>query len=315
MKGKRTIRISFATLAVLATALAVLIIGMHSVEVLSDTYNDNTTVLSKLNVTNVAPHITGMVVYKDGTAPASTIVLEEGTSIVVRCNGTVNDTNGVADISSVNATIHWESYSGSPDNNVLEENSSCLEVTQIDSLASYYTCTFDVWYYANNGTWTCNMTAKDTGGLKNSSTATREVDPLLALNLSNTEIDFGELDPNEISASDKVVNISNMGNRNISIAIRAYGVSVGDGWAMNCTVNNISLNYERYSTSSGQAWTSMTPVPGTFTAITGLTVLHRVDDGDSSYKNSTNSTYWKIKAPLGTRGVCNGTVEFSAVSG
>jgi len=98
---------------------------------------------------------------------------------------------------------------------------------------------------------------------------------------------------------------------NLTIALRAYGENEGDDWAMNCTVGNISLDYERYDIGSGTAWSGMTPVANSFTDIAGLEVHQRVSEDDSE-TFSTNNTYWKIKAPLGTRGFCNGTVEFSA---
>ncbi|RLE42643.1 hypothetical protein DRJ48_03105 [Candidatus Woesearchaeota archaeon] len=290
-----------------------MLLNTQSRDAFSSTYNDNTSVLTKLNVSNVAPWVINPVVYKQGTPAGNNIVLEEGTTINVRCNATINDTNGVNDISSVNATFYLSGYTGAADYNTLYKNTSCTQVYQISNIAAYYSCNFQVWYFANNGTWECNMTALDTGGLSNYSVAQNIIDPLYAINLSTTEIDFGELDPGQ-SSTDQVVNVTNFGNMNLTIAVKGYGVTDGDGWAMNCTVGNISIGYERYALDPGIAWDSMTQLTSSFTNIAGLTVYQRVDDNDNAMINSTNSTYWKIKAPLGTRGQCNGTLVFSAVA-
>ena len=296
-------------IVLLLVALISLLININSISV-NGAYNDNTTVITRLNVSNVAPVITGMTFNKEGTT--GNIVLSEGTTINVRCNGTVNDTNGVADIDTVNATIYLSGYTGTDDNNQRYSNASCEKVRSIDVTSAYYSCHFNVEFYANNGTWTCNMTAKDTGNLENSSTVNNDIDPLYAINIPQTEIDFGELAPLDIS-SDQLINITNYGNMNLTIATKGYGVSDGDGLAMNCTVGNISVDAEKYSLTSGTAYTSMTALSTTFANIAGLTVVQRTDDSDSNNLKSRNITYWKIKPPVGTRGVCNGTVVLSAV--
>ncbi len=232
----------------------------------------------------------------------------------VRCKATINDTNGRADISAVNASIFRSGISptASPDNNYKYDNSSCEMVYAVNNLAAYYSCNFQVWFYTYNDTWTCNMTALDSGGLRNSSDANKDIDSLIALNLNTAEIDFGELEPTQESASDEIVNVTNYGNRNITLNLKGYGVTEGDSWAMNCTVGNISIGNERYHASPGQSWSSMTPLTNNFAQVAGLSVDVRKNDADTDNSETTYETYWKIKAPTGTRGVCNGSVVFSA---
>ncbi len=299
-------------LALCIIVAALLIVGI-SRDTLSKTYYDNTSITSKLNVSNVAPTVNDLVFYKVGAVVSNPIVLEEGITIHVKCNATINDSNGVGDIASVNATIYKQGYSGAADNNKRYVNASCAEVSQVNSLSKKYTCSFYVWYYAENGTWVCNVTALDTGDLSNYSTTTKSVEPLYALNLGSTEIDFSELDPGQESASDEKMNITNYGNINLRIAVKGYARTEGDGQAMNCTVGNISIGYERYSLQADQAWSAMTALASSWTNITDLVVPYRTNDNDNNNVNSTNTTYWKIKAPYGTRGVCNGTIVFSAV--
>jgi len=252
MKARKNNNRIQATLAVLG--LVILLLNFYAVDVTPSMYNDNTTVLTKLNVSNVAPWVSDMTFYKVGTGSGLNIVLEEATTINVRCNGTINDTNGLADISNVNATIYKYAVDDAEDNNSKYFNGSCNQATVLDALAATYTCDFVVEYYADNGTWTCNLSALDTGSLVNSTLLTKDVDPLYALSLDNDTISFGELKPNEELATDRTINVTNTGNMNLSIGLRAYGTVEEDLQAMDCTVGNISQTYERYSLDSAQAW-------------------------------------------------------------
>jgi hypothetical protein len=304
-----------AVIALLCVALAIAFaLNVVYTGTSASYYNDNTSIITRLNVTNRAPVVKNVNLY-DSNAPGN-MILEQGTVHRVVCNATVNDTNGFNDISGVNATLFKHSEYGpasADDNNYKYSNSTCNRYTTANIIQGFYTCQFDVEYYAYNGTLRCNVTAIDLSDARNSSTDNNIIDPLFAINLSNTELDFGELEPLNTSL-DKILNITNFGNANLTIAVRAYGETVGDGWAMNCSTGNISQTYERYSINSGQAWAGMTSVGSTFANIAGLTVYQRVNDMDTAMLESTNTTFWKIKAPLGTKGVCNGTLELSAVN-
>ncbi len=293
-------------------AVAVLLLNLLYTDTLAGTYNDNTTVWMKLNVSNVAPTVRNVNLY-DSNHPAN-IVLEQGTTHTIVCNATINDTNGYGDIATVNASLYKYSEYGPGDvndNNFKYANTSCNQYATSGVVDAFYTCQFEVEYYAYNGTWRCNVTAIDSSDATNNSADDDDIDSLFAINLSNTTISFGELEPMNTS-EDRELNVTNFGNMNLTISLRAYGEVEGDDWAMNCSTGNISLDYERFSLDSGTAWGSMTPVTNTFADINGLTVYQRTDDSDDDHTDSHNATYWKIKAPLGTKGVCNGTLELSA---
>lgn len=310
MKIKRNQRIFVISSVILLSIIFMLMLNINSLNV-SGAYKDNTSVITRLNVSNVAPVITGLTFLKEGTT--GDIILSEGGTINVRCNGTVNDTNGVADIDTVKGFIYRNSVSDSDDNNDHYTNASCTKVSTIDVTSAYYSCHFTVEFYADNGTWTCNMTANDTGGLSNSTITTNIIDPLYAIDVAQTEIDFGELAPLEIS-TDQNINITNFGNMDLTLAVRGYGWTDGDNNAMNCTVGSIPIAAEKYSLTSGTVYGSMTSLSGSFANVAGLTVYQRTQDSDTNNLASTNLTYWKIKPPVGTRGICNGTVVISAVS-
>ncbi|RLE41570.1 hypothetical protein DRJ48_05295, partial [Candidatus Woesearchaeota archaeon] len=301
-----------ALIAGFVISLVAIMLNLIYINTTASTYNDNTSLLTKLNVSNKAPAVYGVILHDNNSQ--TNMILEQGTYHTIICNATVNDTNGYGDITTVNATIYkYPEYgpNSSQDNNYKYSNASCRQYATSGVITAYYTCKFNVWYYAYNGTWRCNVTAIDNSSATNSSYDDSIIDPLFAINLSTTEIDFGELEPGQ-SSSDQEVNVTNFGNMNLTIAVKGYGVTEGDGWAMNCTVGNISIGYERYALDPGIAWDSMTQLTSSFTNIAGLTVYQRVDDNDNAMINSTNSTYWKIKAPFGTKGQCNGTLVFSA---
>jgi len=288
---------------------------LPSIKQTSATYTDNTTVESRVNISNVAPIVTVDYFYNNQSNPNDNIALTEGGTTLVFCNGTIVDNNGwwdVGNLGYVNVSIYDKDYpTGAPDNNYRYLNGSCYR-EQINATAIFASCTINMWFYANNDTWYCNMTAVDGGGEVGSGTKSNTVLPLYALDVNTTLIDYGELAPGDSSPNDVVVGITNFGNMDINVSVEGYAKTRGDGLAMNCTIGNISVEYEKYALQPGQPVSSMTnltssPLPG---GIEGLTILQNTDDNG----NSTNSTYWKLEVPIGMgRGTCNGTVLFAAV--
>ena len=254
------------------------------------------------------------------TISPSPIDLLAGTSLQVQCNATFLDFNGPGDIVSVNATFFHTQTNTSidpDDKNSHYTNSSCLNVSQDGDYVDFV-CTFDVWYYANNGSWTCNVTAIDTYDLYGTGTENAIVNPLYAINISLSTLDYGNLAPGQTTpnAQELVVNITNEGNMDLNLSVYGYGTSPSDGLAMNCTFNNISIENERYDTLPNRDFDAqMTALTNNDlpSGIPGLSILQRIHDNDNKYLNSTNSTYWKIRIPTAIDGFCNGTVVFSAV--
>ncbi|NJL44494.1 MAG: hypothetical protein HC945_04260 [Nitrosarchaeum sp.] len=126
-------------------------------------------------------------------------------------------------------------------------NLSC-QPYQASGTQANYTCGFSLYSLARNGTWTCNITAQDDVNLENSDAIETTVDPLFALNISPILIDYGILAANQES-TDQLVNITNVGNQEISINIASYGAAPGDGLAMDCAGNDISAEHQRFATA------------------------------------------------------------------
>jgi len=306
--------------------LLVIVLGVYMLVSVSETsdasYYDNTPIESRVNVTNAAPFVTQVNLYKQSDEEDTSIDLDEGTTTTLVCNATVNDLNGWSDIVSVNATIYdADSYSlTSPnDNNYHYFQGSCTN-SSVNISAREFSCTFDVWYYANNATWNCSVSAID---IENATGSSMDLSPptitaLAALNLSTNLIDFGEMPPGNTTddAHEQNVDVTNTGNVNINLSVDGYGAVDGDGLAMNCTQGNITISYLRYNITANQDFdVSMWNLTDDklSSGIPKLVISQRVDDGDNGKVNSTNSTYWKLRIPKGVKGFCNGTVTFSAV--
>lgn len=248
---------------------------------------------------NTAPTI-------DSFTMTSPINLLAGQTTSVYCNASVTDTQD--DLVSANATFYYYlNASSDPDNNnVHYTNSSC---SFTGTISKEVTCTFDTWYYANNGTWYCNMTIADSEFVSNDYNSTT-INPLYALNISTTLIDYGDVPLASIS-SNYTANISNLGNMPINISVYGYGgdsFATGENLSFICDqTGNISIGYEKYSVSP-LVYSSKTNLTSVATTIP-LTIPKQ-----TAASSSQNSTYWQIQVAPDNNpdGKCNGSIVFTA---
>jgi hypothetical protein len=275
--------------------------------------DSNTTVITHLNVTNTAPTL-----YSVSVNPGS-IDLNPGNVTVVNCTGLIYDSNGWADIRRVNATLYDTAFGDGLvyDNNYRYFNSSCNT-----SCVSYEgsgtnascTCRFNVQYYANNGSWQCNMTVGDLYGLADNENSTNiTINQIMAIN-TPTEIDYGNLSVTQTSSA-VMVNLTNYGNTRVNISVVGYGgtndtVPWAGNYSFICAYGNISISNERYSWNASQSYSAMTNLTNVTTAIDRFYLPVRVND--ATYQSDRNSTYWKVYIPSDISGYCNGTVIFNA---
>ncbi len=285
-------------------------ITMFSFDVIGDI--NNRTTLTEVNVTNTAP-----ILFHVEISP-STVDLVPGSTTQVNCTGYVEDMNGWADVKGANATLYDESYGmgdGLTFGNSFRYNLTGCGCSQLESELYNATCvcSFDVWYYANNGTWQCNMTVEDNYGLKstlNSSGAT--VNTVIGI-YTGSSINYGNLSVTEYSA-EKILNISNFGNVNINVSLRAFGGTSDrnnpTNSSMMCETGIMDLGYQRYAKEPGLGWELMTEITNTTTIIPEYTLPVRTND--TSHQQDTNNTYWMVYVPVGVSGRCNGTIEFWA---
>lgn len=251
------------------------------------------------------PTITTVLVDDQFVAPfLDQIDLYAAQTVPVFCNFSVNDTDGVIDIVSANATFYVSGSTPiSPDDNSTHyTNSSCIETWNNGIDTKNFTCGFNVYYYANNGTWQCNASAIDTQnaiGIGNDSTV---INPLYALN-ATASIDFGDVPTGSISP-EKNITVINLGNIRLNINLSAYAITQNDGIAMNCTNANISLNDLRYSKTSGVAFSAMNFMPYSDLAFNLAKQQTPV--------LSQNYTYWRVNATPPSFGDCRGVIVITA---
>lgn len=293
----------------LVLSIMFLIVFTSTLFMSSDAYAANNSTLTIVNVTNTEPNLYNVVI-----TPA-TIDLTPGNTTLVICNGSVYDINGYADVngSKSNATLFdkTQGYAGTLDDNYRYQNTSC-NCTQLGASTTNASCicSFSVEYFANNGTWDCNMTIADNFGISdtlNSSFAT--VNTVVGIN-TPTLIDYGNLSVTQTS-DNMPANISNFGNVPINVSVRGYGGTSDPGnplnTSMNCVTGNITVSNERYSNNN----ITFVDLTNTTTQILNWTLPVRTND--TNYGNDTNTSYWQLEIPLSVSGYCNGTLEFSAI--
>ena len=282
----------------------------------------NETVVTKVWVWNTEPNITLVEI-----SPSS-ISLNPGGTFRVNCTAYIWDYNGWQDINFTNATFY---HAGTSKNHYEDDNNNhytanstacnCTDAGDADGTNITCLCVFDIWYYADNGTWICNVSAYDNGGnattrihnFNSTNYASATILEIIGINTVN-EIDFGNLSVTETSNS-IVANVTNWGNVPINVSIRGWGgssenVTNAGNFDMLCDYGNISHGYERYS-GNNISWDDMFNVSNTSIQLPHFWLPVRANDDFNT--NDTNNTFWRIQIAPTIGGFCNGTVMFSAI--
>jgi hypothetical protein len=275
----------------------------------------NYSVHTQVNVTNAYPEVLNVTCSGNYSGvPSAAITLTAGNTKTVYCLAQVRDYNGGNTVISVNATFYYySSASSDPDeNNTHYTNTSCT-MNNSGGYYSNWTCAFDVWYYANNGTWRANATANDSYSTTNFNYGNATVSALLALNVTSL-INFGSLAVTETSQVIQA-NVTNFGNVPINFSVHGFGGEdpvLYAGLAMICDQRNISISNERYSLNGADTYDIMTQITGSPVTVNGTTIQKQTIP--NTYM--INSTYWTLHVNLTTNpfGICNGTVIFAAQS-
>ena len=229
------------------------------------------------------------------TSPISLIA---GTTFITWCNASV------IGASNFNATLIHSSSNQlfADDNNTHYTNTSC-----IFSELGNYSCSFNLLYHANNGSWNCNFTASSYEAV-NWSNITTNVDTLSAIEILPDLIEYGNVNSGNISSLIPV-NISNMGNVLLNLDLFAYGAFINDSLALNCTLGNLTYENQKVSTNSSLNFDAMINVSGSTTIPTMLSLGLQKRITTPSY----NTTFWRLNIPPGPQRNCSGTVVFTAI--
>ena len=265
------------------------------------TYYQNITLQTNATVNNTPGYVTQIII-------DSPVNLIAGGLTTITCNATIQDDNGVEDLLGARAIIYSSSTSFNAPNNATNHytNDSC-SCTPINDLQMACTCKFNVYYFADNGSWNCRVTALSIDG--NSSLEQGFViNPLAALTVNPYVLDYGNVGAGQIS-NDRWINITNLGNIAIDLYTYAYAIMSDDELAMNCTTGNITTDKERFYYTSGQSFDLMIPI-GNYSSMSFADInLSRQTSVDL---NSSMKLYFKISVPDIVSGVCSGHIVMIA---
>jgi hypothetical protein len=275
----------------------------------------NVTVWTHVNITHSRPEVLNVSVYEMLNISTNNITITAGSTKRIYCNATIRDWDGFSDVVYVNATI-WHMFTSNntaPDNNNSHyTNLTCNLNASLSAYIGWYVCSFDPLYYANNGTWMCNVSAQNSWNYTGSGNSSTVFYPVYALNVTDG-IDYGGVAVYDYSIPDVSANITNLGNMAINISVEGYGAKRGDGLAMNCSINgNITVDNERFSLNNTSSWASKTPLVSTAggVLVSGLTMLKQTVPSTQII----NSTYWQIYIPPNPAGNCTGNIIFTALA-
>ncbi|MEM3370856.1 MAG: hypothetical protein QW471_04155 [Candidatus Woesearchaeota archaeon] len=269
----------------------------------------NSTPLNSTAVTivdiNRPPLITSILLDDDILAPSFQIDLSAGSTKRVNCNGTIQDPDGISDIVSISAVLYASGNGTLPtfpeDNNTLYRNYSC-SLSQINLTSGSFNCSFALWYYAQNGTWTCNVTINDTKSHYASAIINSTVNELVAFEVFPLTVDYGNMAPGSTSASSTNLLITNMGNTKIDLIL--------NGTNMSCTLGFVGASNQHYNlTGFDQEYSNMR-------ALTELPFTASDFDLQKRVTSEANRTaYWRVQIPTGVKGRCLGIIQLTAQKG
>ncbi|MEM3374016.1 MAG: hypothetical protein QXE31_02225 [Candidatus Woesearchaeota archaeon] len=268
----------------------------------SPNFNTGTSGIFNISLNNV-PFISNLIL-------ENPINLIPATTKKIYCNGTITDLDGFLDIVKVNASFFQQGKQSqliNLSNNYF--NSSCSLFNGIGNNIGF-SCSFDLIYYANNGTWFCNVSVIDLINATNTSQEQSIINSLLAIEVSPSLINYGDLQILQISPFDQIINITNYGNVPINISIYSYAETEEDNLSLKCETSNISYEYHRFSKTKDSLFSNMAFLNNYLNpVITNLTIPKKEYN---QIENSTKSLFFKLQIPLTAKGKCNGRLVLSA---
>ncbi|MGV8172147.1 MAG: hypothetical protein ACP5OA_05655, partial [Candidatus Woesearchaeota archaeon] len=207
---------------------ATLAVGNHnwSINCTDDTGIVSSSQIRTLEV--ILPPVIDLIDITDYSVPENTIILNAGGIKTIYCNIVASDSIGVGNILGANATFYFiQNSSGDMDEyNTHYTNSSCaLNETTLSNKT--FSCGFDVYYFANNGTWVCNASVYNVQGGVGHGNFSTIIAPLYALNVTDG-ISFGDVESG-VASAEFIASISNLGNMPVNMTVQGYSIVIGDG--------------------------------------------------------------------------------------
>jgi hypothetical protein len=247
-----------------------------------------------------------------GVYATSPIILQSATTANAECNATIVLSDISRGITLLNATLYdplQASYLSADDNNNHYTNTTC-EQTGKSGVLENYSCTFALWYYANNASWACTISAMDTDQASSTESIGTYVNELVSFGVNSSVLEYGEVAVDDTSG---ITNITmyNLGNKDLNVSLLGFAVNEDDNLAMVCGQNtNIPIQFERYSISSLSSYDGMISLTGDSAMVGNFTLYQRTEE--ILHSNDVNSTYWRIRVPAPAVSNCSGVISLAA---
>ncbi len=240
------------------------------------------------------------------------ITLTENATSTVAVTGTVTDSNGCGDLTSVKVAIYKQgttcTASGNADNDNCyfyedsnpSAHASCSGEDDTTYAVSY---NFSVYYYADGGTWLATITPADeeAGVPDNSTTVT--LNDLQSINVSET-ISFGSVAAGAASTGDHTATLTNTGN--VAVDSKVHGT------ALTCTVrSSVPVGNQEWALASF-TYGDGTDLTDSAAPVGGIDASLAAPGNDTV--PVTDATYWQVSVPNGAEGTCTGTTTFTAMA-
>jgi len=252
------------------------------------------------------------------------MTLIENQSTTVQGTVTVTDSNGCTEIDNVTATLFRTNVAGgssAPENNRSHYSTLCTsngDCVGGPDMVETFTCDFDLLWYADATDagsfyqatdWTFNATPTDgSGGV--SDTAQQEVDTLTSIVVLTSSISFGQLAlSSDTGALNQNTTLANLGNENLDIQIKGYGIGEGDGYCMACTVGEVDVDMLEFND------VSFTYGFGQDLGSLDEELDLDLDRGNDTISRPEKLVYYGLGFPAtGIGGTCSGTIAITAES-
>lgn len=266
---------------------------------------------------NSPPNISSILVEDSLLSPADEIDLVAASTRQVNCTANITELDSDS-LQNIESRFFLSSYDfdTTSDNNYHYTNDSCYVDSGFGGANdSQITCSFDVEYYSDSGSWTCQVRLEDEHSSSRNDTDATTMNELLAIGVLDS-VDFGLVEILEVS-NESTLNVTNYGNVQINLSLSGYGSVEEDGYSMDCLGGAIDVNYMKYNlTASNSSNLSLGQFESLYSNLSSIPVVRQFDldyRQNDLVNDMINSTFWRVYVPDTVGGTCNGSIVFGAV--
>jgi hypothetical protein len=229
---------------------------------------------------------------------------------------TVTDDNGDNDVTSLTGAFYYNTTLSSGLCNPTNElecydttgTSSCSIPGGLSGSSGSFTgtCHFELWFNASPAsTWNVHVNpADETGTVTDASeSADRTINSLLAIDISESTINYGSLAPGTVNTTGQETTMANLGNVEFDILIDGTdmtGAGTIDVSQQQWHHTSSAFDWDNPNPEQGGGWTLINNAAtgGDAAGCANRNVEVRTDHSDGTGKDE--KLYWKMKIPQGT---------------